>query len=79
MDEAYKILPKKQHFYWNKFKTIHSEKIVNYIRSILGDIVLENDFVNIYLKLTSMKSSPSDKKKGAKYIYKYIKKSNWIK
>ena len=69
MDEAYKILLKDQHSHWDNFKKAHGEKTVNYVRSILGDQVNEDEFVKVYSKLSTAtkKTKAGNRKKSPSY------------
>jgi hypothetical protein len=75
MDEAYKILPKDQHQYWDNFKKLRSEKVVNYVRSILLDEVELSRFIVVMRRLSTSRVSPSAVKK----TYQWLQKWKWIK
>jgi len=76
MDEAYKILPKEIHKHWDTFKATRGEKIVNFVRSRLGEKVDMEEFIGIYKNLTR---ATSRKRRAGKRTYQYLKKWNWIK
>jgi len=75
MEEVYKILSEEQHEHWDKFKTIHSPKIVNFIENHIGEEIEEEEFIEIYIRLTTCKR----KRKSATKTYKFLKKYKWIK
>ena len=77
-DEAYKILDKSQHHNWFKFKHIHSEKIVNFVRYQLGEKVVPQDFIETHAKLTSAKTSQRRKIKNATHYYREFLLNRWI-
>lgn len=89
MDEAYKILKKEQHPHWDRFKVVHSEKIVNYVRTLLGEKVDKERFIEVYARLTSAPERRFQangrkrlkwKIKTAKHAYDFLlNKAKWIK
>lgn len=76
MDEAYKILPKEKHKYWDNFKKLRGEKVVNFVRSRLGEKENREQFSLIFSRLTRSKKR---KVREGRKLYDYLKYNKWIK
>jgi hypothetical protein len=67
---------------WQRFKTIHSKAIVNYVESIKGKKVTVESFVTNYLTRSSQndrsKRPPCVIKRGAKKTFSLLQKYGWI-
>jgi len=62
-----------------RFKKVHSDRTYDLVESLIGQEVYEDVFVNSYLKVSTMKNSPSKRKKSAKGTYHYLIKNGVIK
>lgn len=75
-EDIKKLLPKKEWKTWEGFIKIHNPKTVNYVYSILGDKIDDEEFYQIHHRF-----HPKSKKGNHKSrkLLKYLKKVKWIK
>lgn len=60
-----------------KFVDVHSTKISQYVLG-LNDLPSKEEFVENYVKLTSMKRAPSRKRRSAEKTYEWLKENGLL-
>ena len=83
-DTAYENLPENEHIHWDRYKNVHSEGVVNYVRTILGTKVDKTEFAKNYSELSTAKKRKNKgfmamKRQRGRKEFEFIKKYGWIK
>lgn len=64
--------------YWEKFISIHSQPVIDLVNSVKGTEADYIRFTSLYAAITTIKGSPSKKRRNAHRLYQYLKKHQWI-
>lgn len=60
---------------WESFKRVHSQPIINFVKSLLEDTISKEEFIKVYVSLSKSKH----KIRNAKNAYMRLIKFNLIK